>query len=209
MEISVEEMSKRIEDYCYGIRCSSCPLNFMKESTCYVGLPDDIVRRNYNILFGSEPSPSRGERSKIVLVRDNFTPTSKNKHPFNSTEIISIKRKKNKLFLRYVDKNGKVFKTSASCHKDDEFNIVEGLKVLTDKLDEKIDNEVETKKEPFAFVVLYDNYCMNLTKGKIYRSNDGKITYDNGFTGSSYDNFEDYIKHNLGYKDLVLQIKED
>lgn len=195
MEISVEEMARRREEHCNGRWRFDCRLRSMKESTCYVGLKDDIIKRNYNILFGNKSDDS----------------APKNKHPFNSTEIISIKRKKNKLFLRYVDENGKVFKTSASCHKDDEFNIVDGLKVLTDKLDEKIKENRERIK-PFAFVALTpDDYWKDfLTRGKIYRTNDdGIFVYDDGHHSLCYKNYENFIKDNPMFVPMILQIEED
>ena len=199
MEISVEEMARRIEEHCNRRWCSDCRLRSMKESSCYVGLKDDIIKRNYNILFGNKSDDS----------------APKNKHPFNSTEIISIKRKKKKLFLRYVDENGKVFKVSASCHKDDEFNIVDGLKVLTDKLDGKIKKENEPERErikPFTFVVLKtdDSWKDFLTKGKLYRTNDdGIFTYDDGHHSLCYKNYENFIKDNPTFIPMILQIVED
>ena len=39
--------------------------------------------------------------------------------------------------MRYIE-DGKVYKVSASCHRDDDFNIIDGLKVLTDKLGDKL-----------------------------------------------------------------------
>lgn len=53
--MTVEEKRQKIRDYCRGKVCDidSCPLNELPESGCYEAIvSDEIVERNYEILFG-------------------------------------------------------------------------------------------------------------------------------------------------------------
>ena len=127
------------------------------------------------------------------------------RYPYNSTQIISIKRKGRKLYMRYEDEN-KVYKVSASCHKDDEFNIIDGMNVLKDKLSDKISNE---GKGNFKFIAIDNNdFTKLVTKGMIYNCVDGKIMFDNDHLSCGiYKDFNDFIKSNRQFIEIVMEVK--
>ena len=127
------------------------------------------------------------------------------RYPYNSTQIISIKRKGRKLYMRYEDEN-KVYKVSASCHKDDEFNIIDGMNVLKDKLSDKISNE---GKGNFKFIAIDNNdFTKLVTKGIIYNCVDGKIMFDNDHLSCGiYKDFNDFIKSNRQFIEIVMEVK--
>lgn len=57
----------------------------------------------------------------------------------------------------------------------------------------------------FSFIATENCLCY-LTKGKIYKSKNGQITYDNGFIGCMYDNYKDYCSRNPSYKLVTKEI---
>ena len=104
---------------------------------------------------------------------------------------------------RYIE-DGKVYKVSASCHRDDDFNIIDGLKVLTDKLSDKL-----TGNGNFKFVAL-DNNDTLLTKGMIYNCVNGKIIFDHGHVSNySYKDFDHFLMLNRDLNGYVLEVKGD
>ena len=105
--------------------------------------------------------------------------------------------------MGYIE-DGKVYKVSASCHRDDDFNIIDGLKVLTDKLGDKL-----TGNGNFKFVAL-DNNDTLLTKGMIYNCVNGKIMFDHGHMSNySYKDFDHFLMLNRDLNGYVLEVKGD
>ena len=51
-----------------------------------------------------------------------------------------------------------------------------------------------------------ESYLRFLTKDKIYKSKNGKITYDDGYIGCSYDNYKDYCSQNPLYASITREI---
>ena len=106
--------------------------------------------------------------------------------------------------MRYIE-DGKVYKVSASCHRDDDFNIIDGLKVLTDKLSDKL-----TGNGNFKFVALYNDDDNLLTKGMIYNCVNGKIMFDHGHMSNySYKDFDHFLMLNRDLNGYVLEVKGD
>ena len=71
--MTIEEKSKKIEEFCKNHNCKDCPINDSKTNTCYsiFSERDELdVERNYEILFGSNDSvnhPSHYNKGKIEV----------------------------------------------------------------------------------------------------------------------------------------------
>lgn len=67
--LSIEEMRKRIENYCYEREnCSDCPLKNLPGSNCYTNVSLETIEENYNILVNAG------------YIEDEIQEESKDKH---------------------------------------------------------------------------------------------------------------------------------
>ena len=185
---------------CTHCSCGSCIFN--KYTDCFGrGVSDEELKSRYKEYEDNEYSLYIGKKKNKEKKINSII---KNKHPFNSTQIISIKRKGRKLYMTYIE-DGKVDKVSASCHRDDDFNIIDGLKVLTDKLSDKL-----TGNGNFKFVALDNDDDNLLTKGMIYNCVNGKIMFDHGHMSNySYKDFDHFLMLNRDLNGYVLEVKGD
>ena len=185
---------------CTHCSCGSCIFN--KYTDCFGrGVSDEELKSRYKEYEDNGYSLYIGKKKNKEKKINSII---KNKHPFNSTQIISIKRKGRKLYMRYIE-DGKVYKVSASCHRDDDFNIIDGLKVLTDKLSDKL-----TGNGNFKFVALDNDDDNLLTKGMIYNCVNGKIMFDHGHMSNySYKDFDHFLMLNRDLNGYVLEVKGD
>ena len=197
---TIDEIKDEFRSSCNHCSCGSCIFN--KYTDCFGrGVSDEELKSRYKEYEDNEYSLYIGKKKNNEKKINSII---KNKHPFNSTQIISIKRKGRKLYMRYIE-DGKVYKVSASCHRDDDFNIIDGLKVLTDKLIDKL-----TGNGNFKFVALYNDDDNLLTKGMIYNCVNGKIMFDHGHMSNySYKDFDHFLMLNRDLNGYVLEVKGD
>ena len=199
-EKTIDEIKDEFRLSCTNCSCGSCIFN--KYTDCFGrGVSDEELKSRYKEYEDNEYSLYIGKKKNKEKKINSII---KNKHPFNSTQIISIKRKGRKLYMRYIE-DGKVYKVSASCHRDDDFNIIDGLKVLTDKLSDKL-----TGNGNFKFVALDNDDDNLLTKGMIYNCVNGKIMFDHGHMSNySYKDFDHFLMLNRDLNGYVLEVKGD
>lgn len=196
---TIDKIKDEFRTLCTNLTCGSCIFN--KYTDCFGRrLSDEELKSRYKEYEDNGYSLYIGKKKNN---EEKINSIIKNKHPFNSTQIISIKRKGRKLYMRYIE-DGKVYKVSASCHRDDDFNIIDGLKVLTDKLGYKL-----TGSGNFKFIALDDNDTL-LTKGIIYNCVNGKIMFDHGHVSNySYKDFDHFLMLNRDLNGYVLEVKGD